>query len=46
MAKNDNLHKAKDAKNDEFYTRIEDVAEELRHSTFILITIISEKKLL
>ena len=22
MAKNDNLHKAKDAKNDEFYTRI------------------------
>lgn len=31
MAKNDNLHKAKDAKNDEFYTRIEDVAEELRH---------------
>lgn len=27
MAKNDNLHKAKDAKNDEFYTRIEDVAE-------------------
>lgn len=30
-AKNDNLHKAKDAKNDEFYTRIEDVAEELRH---------------
>lgn len=31
MAKNDNLHKAKDAKNDEFYTRIEDVADELRH---------------
>ena len=31
MAKNDNLHKAKDAKNDEFYTRMEDVAEELRH---------------
>lgn len=31
MEKNDNLHKAKDAKNDEFYTRIEDVAEELRH---------------
>lgn len=31
MAKNDNLHKAKDAKNDEFYTRIADVAEELRH---------------
>ena len=31
MSKNDNLHKAKDAKNDEFYTRIEDVAEELRH---------------
>ena len=29
MAKNDNLHKAKDAKNDEFYTRIEDVAEEM-----------------
>lgn len=27
MAKNNNLHKAKDAKNDEFYTRIEDVAE-------------------
>lgn len=31
MARNENLHKAKDAKNDEFYTRIEDVAEELRH---------------
>ena len=31
MEKNENLHKAKDAKNDEFYTRIEDVAEELRH---------------
>ena len=30
-SKNTNLHKAKDAKNDEFYTRIEDVAEELRH---------------
>lgn len=31
MAANANLHKAKEAKNDEFYTRIEDVAEELRH---------------
>ena len=28
---NANLHLAKEAKNDEFYTRIEDVAEELRH---------------
>lgn len=31
MAANANLHKAKEAKNDEFYTRIEDVSEELRH---------------
>lgn len=31
MAKNDNLHKAKDAKNDEFYTLLSSVSEELRH---------------
>lgn len=31
MAKNNNLHKAKTAKNDEFYTRIEDINEELKH---------------
>lgn len=30
-SKNENLHNAKNARNDEFYTRIEDVAEELRH---------------
>lgn len=29
--KNTNLHKAKKAKKDEFYTRLDDVAEELRH---------------
>ena len=29
--KNANLHKAKDAKNDEFYTQITDVAKELMH---------------
>ena len=29
--KNTNLHKAKEAKNDEFYTQLSDVAEELRH---------------
>ena len=28
---NENLHKAKEAKNDEFYTQLSDVAEELRH---------------
>lgn len=28
---NANLHKAKDAKNDEFYTRLEDINEELNH---------------
>ena len=28
---NKNLHKAKEAKNDEFYTQLNDVAEELRH---------------
>lgn len=28
---NESLHKAKTAKNDEFYTRLTDVAEELRH---------------
>lgn len=31
MAKNENLHKAKDAKNDEFYTLLSNVSEELRH---------------
>ena len=28
---NENLHKAKEAKNDEFYTQLNDVSEELRH---------------
>ena len=28
---NENLHKAKEAKNDEFYTQLNDVADELRH---------------
>lgn len=31
MAKNDNLHKAKEAKNDEFYTQIADIEKELKH---------------
>lgn len=31
MAANANLHKAKDAKNDEFYTRLTDVSKELMH---------------
>lgn len=31
MAANTNLHKAKQAKNDEFYTRLADVENELRH---------------
>ena len=31
MSKNANLHSAKRAKNDEFYTQLEDVALELRH---------------
>ena len=31
MAKNNNLHTAKSAKNDEFYTRIEDVEKELKN---------------
>lgn len=31
MAKNNNLHKAKNAKNDEFYTQLTDVAKELMH---------------
>lgn len=29
MAANTNLHKAKDVKNDEFYTQLTDVAKEL-----------------
>lgn len=33
MAKNENLHKAKSAKNDEFYTQIADVEKELQHYT-------------
>lgn len=31
MANNSNLHKAKDAKNDEFYTQLTDVSKELMH---------------
>lgn len=31
MAKNANLHKAKDAKNDEFYTQLSDIEKELKH---------------
>ena len=31
MSKNNNLHSAKKAKNDEFYTRIDDVEKELKH---------------
>lgn len=31
MAKSDNLRKAKDAKNDEFYTQLKDVSKELMH---------------
>ena len=33
MAKslNNNLHKAKDSKNDEFYTELTDIEKELRH---------------
>ena len=31
MAKNGNLHAAKTAKNDEFYTQLNDVSEELKH---------------
>ena len=31
MAKNQNLHDAMAAKNDEFYTRREDIDNELRH---------------
>lgn len=31
MSKNTNLHKAKESKNDEFYTQFNDVANELKH---------------
>ena len=31
MAKNENLHKAKEAKNDEFYTQYEDIQLEMNH---------------
>lgn len=31
MAKNENLHKARDAKKDEFYTQYEDIQRELNH---------------
>ena len=31
MSKNNNLHSAKKAKNDEFYTRIDDMEKELKH---------------
>ena len=31
MSKNENLHKAKSAKNDEFYTQLVDVEKELQH---------------
>lgn len=28
---NDNLHRAKESKNDEFFTQLSDISEELRH---------------
>lgn len=31
MAKNSNLHKAKDSKKDEFYTQLTDIEKELKH---------------
>ena len=31
MAKNNNLHKAKNAKNDEFYTMFDDIEREIPH---------------
>ena len=31
MSDNSNLHKAKKARNDEFYTRLPDIENELRH---------------
>jgi len=31
MAKNENLHKASKAKNDEFYTQLSDIENELKH---------------
>ena len=31
MSNNKNMHKAKTEKNDEFYTRIEDIESELEH---------------
>ena len=31
MAKNENLHKAKEAKNDEFYTQYDEIQQELNH---------------
>lgn len=33
MAKNSNLHAAKTAKNDEFYTQFDDIQNELNHYT-------------
>ena len=33
MSKNEHLHKAKKTKNDEFYTRTEDIEKELSHYT-------------
>ena len=36
MAKNDNLHKAKEVKNDEFYTRLEDIEAEIsQHKDYV-----------
>ena len=34
MNKNSNLHKAKEKKNDEFYTQLSDIENELRHNIF------------
>ena len=31
MSRNDNLHKAKKAKNDEWYTTYEDIDKEIQH---------------
>jgi len=36
MAKNNNLHKAKTAKNDEFYTQLTDIEKELRYYNVLI----------
>ena len=45
MAANTNLHKAKEAKNDEFYTQLTDVGKELKSTISYMSVLICKREI-